>query len=354
MLAETVSGLCRDVLEGLDPSDDDEGITRELRLWSALQDLGIMGIGVSEEDGGSGGSLRDAALVLRVLGQWGVSTPMAEAGLMTAMNARGSNLRVDEGLCIPAVIDESEQHVDVLIDDDAHVLRLDGVLTGVPWARHASELLLLIPDSGSHQELRIRAPRQAWTVSASHNLAGEPRDDIVFSGEGIGLGFERAAPGNVPSDELSAWGAFARSAQICGAMGGILNLCTEYAANRRQFNKPLIAFQAIQHYVALIANEVVMANAALELATCLADSEHGIFVASALAKTRMSTAAGKVARLAHQVHGAIGFTREYSLQRYTRRLWCWRDDYGNERLWATRLGKWASQGDVWELLTSVP
>jgi hypothetical protein len=38
------------------------------------------------------------------------------------------------------------------------------------------------------------------------------------------------------------------------------------------------------------------------------------------------------------VHGAIGFSTEHPLHRYTRRLWAWRDDYGSETAWAARLG----------------
>jgi acyl-CoA dehydrogenase len=349
MLAGTVSALCGDVLDGYHPANDEEGTARELHIWSVLEDLGIAGIGVPEEGGGSGGSLRDAATVLKVLGRWGVSTPMAEGGFLTTRTAAHAGISVGEGLSIPVIVDD---RVGGAMEDGT--VHFNGTLIGVPWARYADELMLVVPGKGVHQGILVRAPRPVWTVSERQNLAGEPRDDVSMSLEGSEIGVEAAEFRDWGSEEVFAWGAFARSAQICGAFSGILNLCIEYTANRHQFKKPLIAFQAIQHYVALIADEVVMANAALELATCLADSDYGMTIAAAVAKTRMSTAVGRVARLAHQVHGAIGFTREYSLQRFTRRLWCWRDEYGNEKLWSTRLGRWASQGDVWELITSVP
>ncbi|MEX2520284.1 MAG: acyl-CoA dehydrogenase family protein, partial [Paracoccaceae bacterium] len=56
------------------------------------------------------------------------------------------------------------------------------------------------------------------------------------------------------------------------------------------------------------------------------------------AKLRASEAAGMVAAIAHQTHGAIGFTQEYRLHPLTRRLWAWRDEYGSEGFWAERLG----------------
>ena len=52
----------------------------------------------------------------------------------------------------------------------------------------------------------------------------------------------------------------------------------------------------------------------------------------------MGEAAGKVAETCHQVHGAMGFTYEHSLHHATRRLWAWREEFGNETHWATQLG----------------
>jgi len=50
-------------------------------------------------------------------------------------------------------------------------------------------------------------------------------------------------------------------------------------------------------------------------------------------------AANEGAAIAHQTHGAIGFTAEHILHRYTNRLWAWRDEFGNEAQWAVRLGE---------------
>jgi acyl-CoA dehydrogenase len=58
-----------------------------------------------------------------------------------------------------------------------------------------------------------------------------------------------------------------------------------------------------------------------------------------------------VARLAHQVHGAIGTTREHPLHRLTLRLWSWRDDFGSERHWQQELGRLVLDSDPWEVIT---
>ena len=64
-----------------------------------------------------------------------------------------------------------------------------------------------------------------------------------------------------------------------------------------------------------------------------------MFLEAAAAKIRVGEAAGEGAAIAHQVLGAIGFTQEHTLHRFTRRLWAWRDDFGSESAWAVKLGQ---------------
>jgi acyl-CoA dehydrogenase len=69
---------------------------------------------------------------------------------------------------------------------------------------------------------------------------------------------------------------------------------------------------------------------------------------------RANQAIGVATAIAHQVHGAIGFTREYALRRATQRLWSWRSEYGNDRYWSERLGRAVIEGGAdtfWEGLT---
>jgi acyl-CoA dehydrogenase len=69
-----------------------------------------------------------------------------------------------------------------------------------------------------------------------------------------------------------------------------------------------------------------------------ASFDEGVFLEAASAKIRVGEAAGEGAAIAHQALGAIGFTKEHVLHRFTRRLWAWRDDFGNESVWAVKLG----------------
>jgi alkylation response protein AidB-like acyl-CoA dehydrogenase len=107
-----------------------------------------------------------------------------------------------------------------------------------------------------------------------------------------------------------------------------------------QFGRPIAKFQAIQQQLALLAEQAAAASVAVEsAASAVAAARPSASLAIAAAKIRAGEAAGKVAEIAHQVHGAIGFTHEHSLHRLTRRLWSWRDEFGTESQWSLDLGK---------------
>ncbi|MFB9743737.1 acyl-CoA dehydrogenase family protein [Pseudonocardia sulfidoxydans] len=132
-----------------------------------------------------------------------------------------------------------------------------------------------------------------------------------------------------------------------------------YAGEREQFGRPIGRFQAIQQQLALAAAEVAAGGAAAESAARVVVRD-GITaptaeLAVAAAKVRTGQAATEVARVAHQVHGAIGFTREHDLRLTTTRLWAWRDEDGTDGDWAQRIGDLtlaAGADGLWPLVTA--
>ena len=111
----------------------------------------------------------------------------------------------------------------------------------------------------------------------------------------------------------------------------------------------------MQHSLATLAAQTAAAIAAAGIA---AESVVGgvKLPAIAAAKARASEAAGIGAALAHQIHGAIGFTYEHSLHFFTKRLHAWRDEYGGEAEWNERLGRHlaaAGADALWPALTAI-
>ncbi len=152
-------------------------------------------------------------------------------------------------------------------------------------------------------------------------------------------------------------GGVARSLQIAGALETLLDISVRYSNERIAFEKKIS--QAVQHNLAKLAGESAVALAA---ATSAADTiancktfDDAVFLETASAKIRASEAAEKGAAIAHQVHGAIGFTLEHILHRYSLRALAWRDDFGSESYWAVELGKMvAARGadELWPLVAS--
>ncbi|AJA08674.1 acyl-CoA dehydrogenase-like protein [Sphingopyxis fribergensis] len=146
---------------------------------------------------------------------------------------------------------------------------------------------------------------------------------------------------------------------MAGAMDRALTLSIDHVNTRQQFGRPLGKFQAVQQSLAVMACEVravgaVAAALAARLDTAKLDAAAAGFEIAA-AKLRANRAVGVVTSIAHQVHGAIGFTAEYELHRLTVPLMRWRGAHGNDDHWAQILGRQvAALGGrgLWDTMTA--
>lgn len=142
-------------------------------------------------------------------------------------------------------------------------------------------------------------------------------------------------------------GAFIRVAQAAGAIDAALAMSIDHVNTRQQFGKPLGKFQAVQQVLAIFATEAAAVNVAGAAAAAALDRAGGdaeaVLFEIACAKLRTNRAIGQATSIAHQVHGAIGFTQEYDLHSLTGALLDWRSDHGNDAYWAGVLGGMTAQ-----------
>lgn len=127
------------------------------------------------------------------------------------------------------------------------------------------------------------------------------------------------------------------AAEIAGGGERLLEMSLAHTGARRQFGKPLAAFQAIQQQLAVLAEQVVQVRIAAQ-AGCAAGLTPPVAVA-AMAKHVASAAVPVITGIAHAVHGAIGITQAFPLHRVTARLHALRGAYGGESYWAVQLGE---------------
>jgi acyl-CoA dehydrogenase len=227
--------------------------------------------------------------------------------------------------------------------------RLTGRIARVPWAKDAVGLAVLVSGGERSGPGIAYLQREDYRATEGHNLAGEPRDDVEFASAA-------AVPGasDLKMEDWRALAATARAAQMAGAMQTLLALSVQYAQERVQFGRPIGKFQAVQQNLAVLAGQAAAATAAAEGAIEAAGRDLSSPLIAA-AKIRCGEAAGIGAAIAHQVHGAIGFTQEHSLHHSTRRLWSWRDEFGNEAEWSRALGGRAAKAgadQLWSMITA--
>lgn len=317
-------------------------------LWQALEEVGLPQACLTEAQGGSGLSFEDALFVLRRSAYHAAPVPLAETFLAGRLLS-AAGLKVPEGVLSVSV---SHAKDNLVLHGSENNATLSGHAHRVPWGLSCDHLAVVAHRDG--QQFVALIARNALAQSASEtvkNLAGEPRVQFDFDKTPIAA----FAPLANAQERLLTEGALMRSVQMAGALQRSLAYSLQYANDRVQFGRPIGKFQAVQHMLAVLAGHVAATAAAADAAIELSADAPEPF-AIAVAKSRSGEAAGKGAEIAHQVHGAMGFTREHNLHHLTRRLWAWRDEFGNETHWQTRIGEMAlAQGPdkLWPFLTSL-
>ncbi|WP_433347355.1 acyl-CoA dehydrogenase family protein [Microtetraspora malaysiensis] len=323
-----------------------QGVDTE--LWDELAELGFVATAVPEELGGGGGTIRDAATLVREAAYASAAIPLAEAALVAAPLLTAAGARVPEGVFTAAAGRLSAERT------PGGSWLVTGSLAGVPWLRSARHVVTLADtaDGPAVAILPVAAP--GLTLSEGTNLAGEQRDSAVL--DGVEADRVHALPPGDWRHEAELYAAAARAVQIAGAARGVLDSTTRHTGERVQFGRPLARFQAVQHQLAQLAADVVTAEVVADAAIlALFRGDTGRELAVAAAKAEASARAGSITAIGHQLHGAIGMTMEHRLGAHTARLWAWREEHGNELHWRRRIADLASDSgrDLWELVTEV-
>jgi acyl-CoA dehydrogenase len=317
-------------------------------LWTALTEAGLPLAWVPEQHGGSGASLADGFAILGVAGRFALPVPLAETLLAGWLLSRG-------GLAAP----DGTMTVAPARPNDRIGRNADGTLSGqacgVPFARQARHIAVLAADAEGASIALVDTA--ACRLTEGRTLAGDASDTVVL--DRVRPVSSAPAPKGFDQTTLMLMGSAVRAVESAGALEAILDLSVRYANERVAFERAIAKFQAVQHNLARLAGEVAAAvTAAGSAADAIAQADafdEAVFLEATAAKIRCAEAAEQGAAIAHQVHGAIGFTKEHVLHRFTLRLLSWRDDFGNESHWAVELGNMvAARGadELWPLIAS--
>jgi len=348
IVAETAEKIFADLADAQAINHDKQG-TWKAPLWQALSEAGLPLAWVPDQLGGSGASLAEGFSVLGAAGRFAVAVPLAETMLAGWLLAQ-AKITSPEGEM--TVIPASPKDRITLNSDGS----LSGRARGVPFAKQAKHFAVLTSGNGGWSIALVDATK--GRIEAGLGLGGDNSDTVTL--DKVQPIITRPAPKGLDQNALMLMGGVARSLQIAGALESMLDISVRYSNERVAFEKKISKFQAVQHNLARLAGE---SAAALAAATSAADTianaksfdDDAVFLEAVAAKVRCSEAAEKGGGIAHQVHGAIGFTIEHILHRYSLRALSWRDDFGSESFWAVELGKRvAARGadELWPLVAS--
>ncbi|HEY6796979.1 MAG TPA: acyl-CoA dehydrogenase family protein [Kineosporiaceae bacterium] len=276
-----------------------------LALWRALAEAGVTALAVPPSADGDGAGPLDVVVACEELGHHPVPGPVAET--VAAVPVLLSSLRNDrvEGVA-DGVTTELTELVDAVVEGrllatlcapPALALAVDADVAGVA--------VLLDPDSGSVQLAR------PWPGQPAQRSVDPTRRLFRLEPTRLLAADAAAGPRTAAALEL---GTLAAAAQVLGAGRALLEIAVRYAAQRHQFGRPIGSFQAVQHQLAdvLIGLEFArpLVHAAAHALACQSPTAPRDVSA---AKVACSDAAERAARVALQVHGAIGYTLEHDL-----------------------------------------
>lgn len=347
LLVETIERLLGDVCtqDEVERAEVDGGWSAP--TWSALATAGFPWVGIAEQHGGSGGSLHDAAAIVRAVGAHAAPVPIAETALL------GGWMLAEVGLTLPDGPVAVAPRSDLVATD--HGLRIDAPIA---WARQAERIVLVTIDPAAGTGIRslsrdgvvVSVRPDQVTIEPGANLAGEARDHVTIVAPRDT--WETAPLPDQLAHLLELRGSLSRSLMAAGALTAIAQLTIDYTNERHQFGRPVARFQAVQQHLVTVAQCAARSEMAAAVALRSVAAGGGSDEVAA-ARIVVDDAITVGTRAAHQAHGAMGVTREYQLHQLTRRLWSWRHEWGTTRTWRRRLGTSAFGRDADDLFEMI-
>lgn len=346
IVVETAEKIFADLADPQTINNDKNGAWRA-PLWQALSEAGLPLSWVPDDLGGSGAGLADGFALLNAAGRFAVAVPLAETMLAGWLLAQ-VKIASPEGEMTVVPASPKDR---ITLDAGA----LSGRARGVPFAKAAKHFAVLAHGKDGASIALIDAAKAQ--IESGLNVGYDHSDTVTLDKvQPITI---KPAPRGFDQTTMMLMGGVARSLQIAGALESMLDISVRYSNERVAFEKKISKFQAVQHNLARLAGE---SAAALAAATSAADAianarsfDEEVYLEAASAKIRCAEAAEKGGGIAHQVHGAIGFTLEHILHRYSLRALAWRDDFGSESYWAVELGKLVARrgaDELWPLVAS--
>ncbi|PZC46639.1 MAG: hypothetical protein C1O27_001781 [Chloroflexi bacterium] len=312
-------------------------------LWSLITEQGWLGLVVPESEGGEGGDFVDLCVLLEEMGRYLLPGPFCSnvtEGILPLLEFGSESQRQSllplalRGECIVALaqLEPSAMHDADGIQMTATPAGGDYILSGTKlFVRSANVANYFIvpartsaiagrPESGITCFL-LPASADGLTIHSLDTMGDDRQGEVSFDGVRVSQGAILGSPeqGWEVVKRVGQYASVAECAWMAGGAEAVLDMTVQFVTQRVQFDKPVGSFQAVQHHCANMAIDLdASRNITYRAAWQLAKGDDAEYE-TALAKGFVSSAYQRICELAHQCHGAIGFSMEHDLQLYTRR-----------------------------------
>ena len=340
MLRDMVRGVCADLapLQRVrELEDDPDGIARD--LWAQLGELGITGLMLPEDYGGSGMTLLEGAIVYEELGRSLAPVPHFVSCVLSAgaILAAGSDeqrsallpgLASGETIITPAWLEPGNgfgpKGVQLTAEADGDTLVLTGSKMHVYYAAAADHLLVLTrtgPGDGDIDLILVPADAPGLTLEQRMSISSDTQYRAEFDGVRVAAANRLGEPGSGWQvwDGVMYEAVILAAAQAMGGADYALEITAQYAKDREQFDKALAEFQSISHYLADAKTELDGGKVLVYEAAWAQANGHDIRRLAPMAKLFACRVYRDLTAMAQQVFGGVGFTVEYDIQLYFRR-----------------------------------
>jgi len=340
VLRDTVRKLCAEyspiaVVRAME--DDPKGVPDA--LWKQLAELGLLGVLVPEEYGGSAQTLLEAVIVFEELGRALAPSPAFESAVMSAglLLAAGSDaqkkewlpkLVSGEAIVTPAWMEPQSgfgpKGVNLRATKSGDGFVLSGQKRHVAFASSAARLVVLARTGEKLEDISlflVDPHAEGVSMKQLKSLASDTQYDVRFDGVRV----PAAARIGAANGGWTVWDAAMHDGIVVLAglaMGGCeraLEITVQYAKDRKQFDKPIGAFQAISHYLADAVTQLDGGKTLVYEAAAARAAGRDIRRLAPMAKLFACQTYRDATAMCQQVWGGVGFTIEYDIQLYFRR-----------------------------------
>jgi alkylation response protein AidB-like acyl-CoA dehydrogenase len=310
------------------------------QIWNRMCRLGWAGLMYEEKYGGSGCSLMDLVILFEEIGRALLPSPLFTSAVMSGMLINESGSPSLKDAYLPSIINGQKILTAALLNEAGEpdhrapeteakkygeaAYVMSGVRSLVPFANAAEEVLLCarVTDEnardGGPALFRVPVDGDGVTCTELDTIYGEKKFVVAFDNAAVPSDHMIGEPGAGAEcvEDVLAKAVLLKCAEMVGGAEFLVESTVRYAKERRQFGRPLAAFQMVQHYCADMHTLCVGARYSAYRAASLVNEGMETAGALGVAKAFCSDAYKQIAWKAQQIHGGIGFTEEYPIQLY--------------------------------------